>query len=468
MKRKFQIIISATASVLACSALAQTVFEPVATEESLVSRQHLASVRAERLQGAAKASDVIGMTVQNYLNEKIGKVDNLALDVESGRIVLVTLSTGGFLGLGDTVTAVPPGALHLDAANKIMHLDASKEKLLASPRFDTAKWNESTQSNRVTEVYAYYGEQPYFMANRAGYLTANEEASLDRTLPRHMDGTINTDGSRNVDKARNAEIARNTEENSNTLSTRNPDGTWTRERYPSEPRSFSSWARLGHVEKASQLMGMSVKNRQDQKLGKVDNFAVDLAAGRIVTVIISSGGFLGMGDELSAVPPTALRFNAERDILQLDATKEMLASSPHFKANEWPDLSQPGYVGGVYRAYQVEPYFTTDTMTDTDNTRQNVRDRDSRTLTPLDQGSSKADVNTTAQIRKEILADKNMTVNARNVKIITKNGQVTLRGPVNTAEEKSLIGEIANRIASSKNVNNQLEVTRTTTTTTGE
>jgi len=96
-----------------------------------------------------------------------------------------------------------------------------------------------------------------------------------------------------------------------------------------------------------------------------------------------------------------------------------------------------------------------------DNTRLNVRDRDSRTLTPLDQGNSQEDLDTTAQIRKEILADDDMTTNARNVKIITRNGHVTLRGPVNTAQEKARIAEIADRIASAGNVDNQLEVSTT-------
>jgi sporulation protein YlmC with PRC-barrel domain len=223
---------------------------------------------------------------------------------------------------------------------------------------------------------------------------------------------------------------------------------------------------LGYVQKASKLMGAPVKNLQDQKLGKVENFVVDLPSGRIVAVIISSGGFLGMGDELSAVPPTAMRFNAEHDALQLDASKELLANSPHFKPSQWPDLSQPAYVNGVYRAYRVEPYFdesasTTTGMTDADNTRRNVRDHDNRTMTPLDQGNSQADLNTTAQIRKEIISDKRMSVNARNVKVITKNGQVTLRGPVSTAEEKRLIEEIANRIARTENVDNQLDVLAT-------
>lgn len=93
-----------------------------------------------------------------------------------------------------------------------------------------------------------------------------------------------------------------------------------------------------------------------------------------------------------------------------------------------------------------------------DNTARNARDRDARTLTPLDQGSSKSDTQITAQIRKEIVATKNMSVNAQNVKIITQNGKVTLRGPVNTAEEKSAIGDIAARFVRSENVVSQLEV----------
>ena len=96
-----------------------------------------------------------------------------------------------------------------------------------------------------------------------------------------------------------------------------------------------------------------------------------------------------------------------------------------------------------------------------DNTARNVRDRDHRTLTPVDQGNNEADLATTAKIRKDILAMKNMSVAARNVKIITNQGKVTLRGPVNTLEEKRLIGEIANRNAGPENVDNQLDVKQT-------
>ncbi len=97
-------------------------------------------------------------------------------------------------------------------------------------------------------------------------------------------------------------------------------------------------SRLSQVQKASKLMGTPVNNLQDEKLGKVENLLVDLPSGRVVAVIVSSGGFLGMGDELSAVPPTALRFTTDRDTLQLDASKEMLSKRAAFQGQSMAGL----------------------------------------------------------------------------------------------------------------------------------
>ena len=96
MKRKLQIIISASAvSVLAVSALAQDT-PNLKTERPDYTRDRMANTRrADRLNGAAKASEIIGMTVKNSQDEKLGTVEELAVDVESGRIVQVILSIGG-------------------------------------------------------------------------------------------------------------------------------------------------------------------------------------------------------------------------------------------------------------------------------------------------------------------------------------------------------------------------------------
>ena len=163
MKRKLQIIISASAaSVLAFSALAQDTPNSKTDRPDYTRDRTPHERRSDRLNDAAKASDIIGMTVKNYQDEKLGKVEDLAVDVESGRIVQVILSTGGFIGIGDTLTAVPPGALHHDVAHKVLHLDADKEKLKSAPKFEMSKWAECCDSDHLTEVYRHYGEEPAF------------------------------------------------------------------------------------------------------------------------------------------------------------------------------------------------------------------------------------------------------------------------------------------------------------------
>ena len=97
---------------------------------------------------------------------------------------------------------------------------------------------------------------------------------------------------------------------------------------------------------------------------------------------------------------------------------------------------------------------------DADNTGRNVRDRDHRTLTPTDQGNSESDRDITAQIRREIVANDALSTNAHNVKIITMDGVVTLRGPVKTTQEKVTVGAVAQRASGVRRVDNQLEIER--------
>ena len=96
----------------------------------------------------------------------------------------------------------------------------------------------------------------------------------------------------------------------------------------------------------------------------------------------------------------------------------------------------------------------------TDNTGLNVRDRDGATLTPLDQSERARDVTITQQIRHSITGNTTMSLDAHNVKIITIEGVVTLRGPVKSVEEKLSIASIAETTPGVLKVDNQLEVTR--------
>jgi len=93
-----------------------------------------------------------------------------------------------------------------------------------------------------------------------------------------------------------------------------------------------------------------------------------------------------------------------------------------------------------------------------DNSGKNVRDRQDGSRTPGDQSNNKSDLAITQAIRKAVVADKALSTNAHNVKIITANGVVTLRGPVSSPEEKETIAAKARRVAGVKSVDNKLEI----------
>ena len=92
-----------------------------------------------------------------------------------------------------------------------------------------------------------------------------------------------------------------------------------------------------------------------------------------------------------------------------------------------------------------------------DDTGRNTRDRSGQTLTPMDQSNDPRDIELTRQIRQALTEDDSLSTAAKNIKIITINGKVTLRGPVENKKERSRIGETAKALAHSR-VDNQLEV----------
>jgi hyperosmotically inducible periplasmic protein len=349
----------------------------------------------------ALASKLIGMEVRDAAREKVGKIDELAVDLGSGRIVQVILSTG-FLGRN---VAVPPSAFTCradpkDPRDPWVEYRLDKAQLKNAPEFHTSKWDEQFESNRVVEAYGYYNARPYF----------TESGELKQMPPKYEDKTTY--------------------------------------------RHTNYWSSLGRVDKASKVIGMSVKNAQDESVGKVDDLLVDLPDGRVVQVVVATGGFLGLGEAHHAIPPSAFRVDRERNHLFADLSKDALKSAPRYETaatirpvDRTADLE-------TYRYYKVEPYFNTDA----DNTRRNVRDRDGTTLTPFDQGSSESDIETTRSIRKAFRDHDTLSTTAQNVKIITRDGKVTLRGPVKTEQEKTLLGDVAGKIATPEKVDNQLEV----------
>jgi hyperosmotically inducible protein len=114
-------------------------------------------------------------------------------------------------------------------------------------------------------------------------------------------------------------------------------------------------------------------------------------------------------------------------------------------------------MSGIVRAEQSSAIYLA-AESALENTERNVRDQNDATLTPEDQKETKQDIKITARIRKAVVKDESLSVNAQNVKIITRNGIVTLRGPVENEAESAKLQKIATKARGVKRVDNQLEI----------
>lgn len=109
------------------------------------------------------AADTLqGDKVLNLQNEDLGEIQDIMIDVASGRIAYAVLSFGGLLGIGDRLFAIPWNALTLDADRECFVLDIAKETLKNAPGFDKDHWPSMADPTWAAEVHSYYHQRPYW------------------------------------------------------------------------------------------------------------------------------------------------------------------------------------------------------------------------------------------------------------------------------------------------------------------
>lgn len=348
-----------------------------------------------------RASQVIGMNIQNMQDEKIGAVEDLVLDLPSRRVSAVVISSGGFLGIADELSLVPPSALKLNAEGDAFSANITKDQLTNAPRFQGTDYPDLNDPKYMMSVYKAY----------------NAESYLESISP---------------DDVADDSIRR--------------------------------------VVRATELIGLTVKNRQDDSIGDISEIVLNSSHDRISSFVVSSGGFLGIADTLSVLPAEAITVTKEAVIV--DATKESLEQSPRFTAETWPkSMNDPDYLVNIYSPYQ----FRGDTKSDVDinaNVDRKPSDSDKEeakkdgnrktdpntAVTAQDQSNDAGDVAVTTGIRRKLVANDDFSFSAKNVRVITMNGKVTLAGQVASKEEKMEVEKIAKEESGDGMVTSQLTV----------
>ena len=105
------------------------------------------------------ASTLIGNDVYNPKEEALGNIKEIMLDVRGGNVCYAVLSSGGFLGIGEKLFAVPWSALTLDTENKRFVLDVEVDRFKNAPGFDKDRWPDMADASWAKSIHSYFGTQ---------------------------------------------------------------------------------------------------------------------------------------------------------------------------------------------------------------------------------------------------------------------------------------------------------------------
>jgi sporulation protein YlmC with PRC-barrel domain len=111
------------------------------------------------------------------------------------------------------------------------------------------------------------------------------------------------------------------------------------------------------VTRVTTLLGLNVRNRQRENLGEIEDFMIDTRAGHIAYVLLGTGGILGVGERVRAVPRTAMRVEPIERVVVLGIDKEKLHKAPPLEAGAWEETASRKWLAGVYAYYGARPYW---------------------------------------------------------------------------------------------------------------
>ncbi len=126
------------------------------------------------------SSTLTGDTVVNPAGDKLGKLEDIMLDIHTGSIAYAVIGFGGFLGMGEKLFAVPWAALSVDTENRQLVIDIERDVLKDAPGFDPDNWPTFADREWAATVHRHYAADPYWTADR---YRADSSLDADETGP---------------------------------------------------------------------------------------------------------------------------------------------------------------------------------------------------------------------------------------------------------------------------------------------
>jgi sporulation protein YlmC with PRC-barrel domain len=200
----------------------------------------------------------------------------------------------------------------------------------------------------------------------------------------------------------------------------------------------------------STLTGHKVQNTAGEDLGKIEDLVLDEDSGRVLYVVLSFGGFLGMGNRLIAIPWKRLRQQGDHKGFILNIDKETLEHAPSFDKEHWPDMSLPEWRD------RIETYFAY-SPAEEPQMPEGVEFIESGMIS-ISVEQAREEEGIARRVEFELDAAKAFDMNM--IQITARGGNITLEGKVASRAEFILANNIVRTVEGVRTVNNNLKVSK--------
>ena len=313
--------------------------------------------------GAVRASELIGMDVRDAKGERIGDVNDLIVDLTSGRVMYAVVGIGGFLGIGEKVSALPIQQVKLMQGESATSRagaaggTASGAASRAADGIGRAVDNDGVKGDRGP-IGSDHTRAEAQQQGRAGVLDndgvrgdkggvgSDRSAATERSTDRAGLGQARgaTDANARLPGRSGANAMHLVVEGDANRLKRSPNfdkGNWPNLNDAKWRGNAEGQPRGGHLVRASQLMDIDLRDRQNGNVGEVEDLVVDMRTGNVVVAVVDFDQAWTPDDKLVAVPMKAIQAGQgnNRDQLVFAGDKSMLQRAPSFEKNKWPDLN---------------------------------------------------------------------------------------------------------------------------------
>jgi sporulation protein YlmC with PRC-barrel domain len=342
-----------------------------------------------------KASNLMGAELRGRNQERLGTVKDLAVDVRTGQVPFVFVTPAG----QSKMVAVPMTAVRRDLDDRTLTLRADQAKLASAPSFDGGELPNKLDREWSRKVYSHYGVQPSWEgADLQASSSVQNEAAGAKTKTSFKTFAASSEADQRADKILRFYGRGKMAAEMTASQFRDTDGQTLFPRFvenltqdyssadlsgmkvgstgvviqeaagadqtvssASKGSSSSDTTPAGlahaHLLRSSELIGMNVRNQNNERIGEIKDFVVDVESGRVAYTVVSAGGMLGLSDRLYAVPPTAFTSSGEAKTLVLNIDKARLQNAPMIEKNMSSRTLDPAYLGKVYSYYGAQPYW---------------------------------------------------------------------------------------------------------------